>query len=150
MMRGAKGVGMGRFLAKRPWELSNRFSPFAVQKVQKLNCRETELWINGSLSPGRAVAMLFSTQLQRGRGGCHASATGATGQDDPWTKRLGDDHRARRRCRPTHRADGQDGLCRGARPASPAALEATAAQLGLDSSDLAGVYPHGRGPPESD
>src|SRR6266568_3443062 len=75
--------------------------------------------------------MLSPTELQRGGGGFHESAPGTTGQGDPWAKRLGDDHRARRRCGPTHRADGQDGLCGGARPASSSALEATAAQLGM-------------------
>ena len=40
------------------------------------------------------------------------------------------------------------GFAGGARPAYPAPLEATGAQLGLDGGDLAGVYPHGRGSPE--
>src|SRR6267142_3863617 len=124
--------------------------PIRRTKSPKAEFLGAELWIDGSLSPWRAVAMLSPTELQRGGGEFQESAPGATGQGDPWAKRLGDDHRARRRCGPTHRADGQDGLCGGARPASPAALEATAAQLGLDGGDLAGVYPHGRGPPEGD
>ena len=57
--------------------------------------------------------MLSPTQLRREGGGCHASATGATGPGDPGNKRPGDYHRARRRCGPTHRADGQDGLAGG-------------------------------------
>src|SRR2546422_10685019 len=36
-------------------------SPFAVQKVQKLNCQRAELWSDAPLSPRRAVAMLFPT-----------------------------------------------------------------------------------------
>src|SRR5262249_23093954 len=50
---------------------------------------------------------------------------------------------------PTHRADGQDGLAGGLGPAYPASLDATGAQLGVDSGDLAGLYPHGRRPSES-
>src|SRR5437870_11227280 len=69
-----------------------------------------ELWVDCTLSPGRAVAMLSAKQLQLGRGGCHESATGATGPADPWAKRLGDYHRAGRRCGPAHRTDGQDGF----------------------------------------
>ena len=34
-------------------------------------------------------------------------------------------------------------------PTHPAPLDATGAQLGVDSGDLAGLYRHGRGPPES-
>src|SRR6266404_3144498 len=126
-----------------------KYSPFAVQKVQKRNFQGAALWMDGPLSPGRAVAMLFPRELELRGGGCHASATGTTGQGDPWAKRLGDDHRARRRCGPTHRADGQDGLAGGLGSAHPTPLEATGAQWGVDSRDLAGVYPEGRRPPES-
>jgi len=38
-----------------------------------------ELSVDGTFSPGRLVAMLSANQLQLGRGGCHESATGATG-----------------------------------------------------------------------
>jgi hypothetical protein len=88
--------------------------------------------------------MLSSKQLQLGGGECHESATGATGPGDPWTKRLGDYHRAGRRCGPPHRADGQDGLAGGLGPAYPSPLDATGAQLGVDGSDLASLYRHGR------
>ena len=71
--------------------------------------------------------MLSTPQLQRGRGGRHESATGATGPGNPWAQRLGDDHRAGRRCGPAHRTDGHDGFAGGLGPASPAPLEATGA-----------------------
>src|SRR5712691_6061332 len=93
--------------------------------------------------------MLSAKQLQLGRGGHYASATGATGPRDPWAKRLGDDHRAGRRCGPAHRTDGQEGFAGGFGPAYPAPLDATGAQLGVDSGDLVGVYRPGRRPPES-
>src|SRR5438552_10911903 len=88
-------------------------SPFAVQKVQKRNFQGAALWIDGPLSPGRAMAMLFPRELQLGGGEFHVRATGTTGQGDPWAKRLGNDHRARRRCGPPHRADGQNGFAGG-------------------------------------
>src|SRR5436309_2740597 len=74
--------------------------------------------------------MLSPKRLNCGRGGHHESATGTTGPGDPWAKRPGDHHRAGRRCGPAHRSDGQDGLCGGARPASPPALEATGVSWG--------------------
>ena len=43
-----------------------------------------------------------------------------------------------------HRTDGQDGFAGGLGPAYPSPLDATGAQLGVDSSDLAGLYRHGR------
>src|SRR6266567_3674768 len=39
-------------------------------------------------------------------------------------------------------------LAGGLGPASPSPLDATGAELGVDSSDLAGLYRHGRRPPE--
>src|SRR5262249_9763079 len=102
-------------------------SPFAIQKVQKLNFRGPELWVDRPLSPCRAGAMLSSKQLQLGGGDCHESATGATGQGAPWPKRLGDHHGARRRCGTPYRSDDHDGLAGGLGPAYPAPLEATGA-----------------------
>jgi hypothetical protein len=64
------------------------------KKSQSLISEGPELWGDSILSPWRTVAMLSAKQLQLGRGGCHESATGATGPGDPWAKRLGDDHRA--------------------------------------------------------
>src|SRR5262249_17759332 len=113
--------------------------PIRRTKSPKAQFSGAALWIDGPWSPGRAVAMLFPRELQLGEGEFHARATGTTGQRDPWAKRLGDDHRARRRCGPPHRADGQNGLCRGARSAYPPALEATGAQLGLDGGHMAGI-----------
>src|ERR1043166_4412917 len=92
--------------------------------------------------------MLSSKQLQRERGGCHASATGATGPGDPWAKRLGDDHRARRRCGPAHWTDDQDGLAGDLGPAYPSPLDATGAQLGGDGGELVGFYPRGSRSPD--
>src|SRR4029434_3060886 len=68
-----------------------KFGFFSFSKYYRVS---TALWVDGTLSPGRSVAMLSATQLQLGRGGCHESATGATGPGDPWAKRLGDYHRA--------------------------------------------------------
>src|SRR3989442_15537066 len=119
------------------------------KKPQSLISEGPELWVDSILSPWRTVVMLSPKQLQREGGGCHASATGATGPGDSGDKRLGDDHRARRRCGPAHWADGEDGLAGGLGPAYPAPLDATGAQLGVDSGDLAGGYRHGRRPPES-
>src|SRR6266446_7763121 len=69
--------------------------------------------------------MLSPKRFNLVTGGHHESATRATGPGPPWEKRPGDHHRAGGRCRPAYRSDGQDGLCGGARPASPPALEAT-------------------------
>ena len=79
--------------------------------------------------------MLSPKRRNLGRGEHHESAAGATGPGAPGAKRPGDHHGAGRRCGPAHRADGQDELCGGARPASPPALEATAGQLGLDGGE---------------
>src|SRR5215471_6678510 len=122
--------------------------PIRRTKSPKAQFSGAALWIDGPWSPGRAVAMLFPRELQLGGGEFHARATGTTGQRDPWAKRLGADHRARRRCGPPHRADGQNGLGRGARSAYPPALEATGAQLGLDGGHMAGIYPDRRGSPQ--
>src|SRR5213082_1479865 len=72
------------------WANGKYNSPFAVQKVQKLNFQGgLSFGPTCTLSPGRSVAMLSAKQLQLGRGGCHESATGATGPGDPRAKRLG-------------------------------------------------------------
>src|SRR5262249_8342257 len=69
--------------------------PFAVQKVQKLNFQGgLSFGPTCTLRPGRSVPMLSVQQLQLGRGGCQASATGATGPGDPRAKRPGDYYRA--------------------------------------------------------
>src|SRR5215475_5442769 len=113
-------------------------SPYKTSK--NLISEGLELGVDFLLSPCRAVAMLSSTQLQLAGGGCCESTTGATSQGNPWAKRLGDYHRACRRCGPPHWADGQDGLARGLGPAYPAPLDTTGAQLGVDGGDLAGLY----------
>src|SRR5262249_12284928 len=129
---------------------SDYITPHSLyKKSQSLISEGPDLGVDSLLSPWRAVARLSPTQLQREGGGCHESATGATGPGDPGDKRLGDDHRARRRCGLAHWADGADGLAGGLGPAYPAPLAATGAQLGVDSGDLAGLYPHRRRPPES-
>src|SRR5215831_12944934 len=130
--------------------ISLYLSPHSLYtKSQSLISEGPALWVDSILSPWRAVVRLSPTRLQREGGGCHESATGATGPGDPRDKRLGDHHRARRRCGFAHWADGEDGLAGGLGPAHPAPLAATGAQLGVDSGNLAGVYRHGGRPPES-
>src|SRR5215510_15191579 len=103
---------------------------------------------DGILRPCLAGAMLSPTWLHFGRGGHHESATSATGPGAPRKTGTRYHHRAGRRCGTPDWSDDQDGLARGLGPAYPAPLDATRAQLGVDSSDLAGLYRHGRRPPK--
>ena len=75
--------------------------------------------------------MLSLQAAPAGGGGCHESASNWRNRPrDPWDKRLGDHHRARRRCGPTHWADGQDGLAGGVGTDTSRAIGRNGAQLG--------------------
>src|SRR5215510_321347 len=102
----------------------------------------------GIFRPCHAGAMLSSTQLNGGRGGPQERATSATGPGAPGAPCTGQQHRAGRRWGTPEGSDGEEGRAGEPGPASPSPGDATGAQLGVDSGEVAGLYPPGRRPPD--
>src|SRR6266568_7682473 len=102
-------------------------------------------------SPGKpsCYPLVVWATSQEERRAHHERTAASTSHGDPWAKCVGHHHGAGRRCGAPHWADGHDGLPGGLGPAYPSPLDTTGDQLGVDGGHLAGLYPHGRRPPES-